>query len=245
MKGSDLAIPIAVVGAVYLISQSDILGGVSDAVGGAGAGVGNAFEGVGAGIGQVGYTTQDVLSVFSAGAEYGENSLRQKTLTSQREYSQEEEVDIASFEQTKDTQAEIQSGVDIYGAEQGALRSNKWESTKTNVQENVLDFVQAGSSIVTFSPFSKVVSWVKSKASSLRKEAPPQTQQSETIQKIISAPTSSGSIRISKSNVQQIIQKASQSFRDSGGIIKPVTPAEARANLGIIEAPSKPWWKIW
>lgn len=167
---SDLT-PLLLGGAViYVVTQSGILKGVSGAVEGLGEGISEAAGGLGSGISQIGRSTgqafEDVqVLLFGVAGELGRQGAQIIELKGQllrrdtaREFSQDEEVDIAAHEIAKDPLSEIQAGREVLTAEEKAERSKLFQEQLTQSTEFITSiddkaisaFKKTGSGLLAF-----------------------------------------------------------------------------------------------
>ena len=173
--------------ALYVVTKSGVLSGLGQGVGdiaegagtaaqGLGGGIAGAAIGVGQGVGQVGYSTQDILQFATAAAgEIGRQSalniqLREELERSRtiRENTQAQEVDIISHEQTKQPLAEIQSQTDIKVSQEQSTRTiikeeekTQWLGRLTQADDALINW--GGSKLFSawkYSPTGLISSWI-------------------------------------------------------------------------------------
>ena len=176
MKGQDIAI-LAGIGIVgYGLLQSDFFKGL----GKVGTGVGTAAEGLGGGVADlsaaIGSVGGDVAELTSFVGEFGNWTAQQFTELQQnslRENTQADVIDRASFEQTQNQLTDIQSSRDVSLAEGGSERSLRWDTFKTDAQDNVLDFfvadgnntqnsnIPAPTGLISFNPLNSVMNFIR------------------------------------------------------------------------------------
>lgn len=187
MKGTDIAI-LAGIGVVgYGLLQSDFFKGL----GRVGTGVGDAVEGIGGGVAElssaIGSVGTDVSELTSFVGEFGNWTAQQFTELQQnslRENQQADVVDRASFDEIKQFLIDQQNIRDkdtsttdtdqtLFTNDQSTLRSNRWETFKTDGQDKFLDlFIQDGNDtqnsnipaptgLVSFNPLASVANFIK------------------------------------------------------------------------------------
>lgn len=187
MKGSDIAL-LAGVGIVgYGLLNSGFfkgLGKVGEGAGeaaeGLGSGISEAAQGLGSGVSQLSSqitsVTGDVAELTSFVGEFG-NWTSQQIIelqeNSKREQEQADLVDRRAFDVSQNQLADIQAGSDINTAQQSSLRSGRWETFKTDTQDDILDFfnpdgvnrsnsnIPKPTGLVSFNPISSLSNFVK------------------------------------------------------------------------------------
>ena len=176
MKDSTILV-LAGVGIVgYGLINSDFFKGL----GKVGTGIGIAAEGLGGGVADlsaaVGSVGGDVAELTSFIGEFGNWTAQQFTELQQnslRENTQADIVDKAAFEQTQTALTNIQASKDVSLAEGGSARSLRWDTFKTDAQDNILDFfvadgnnqsssnIPAPTGLFSFNPLTSVMNFIK------------------------------------------------------------------------------------
>lgn len=156
---------LAAVGFVgYGLLKSDFFKGVGEV----GTGIGTAVGGTGAAIsdiaGDVGQVTGNIADFTNPLGQLG----TQVGLNMEQSGTQNRALKGDVFDASREDLTNIQAQQAINKAEQKSLRSEDWQGTLTEVQDNVTDWVSSGSSILTYNPLQTISNWVKSQVKSIR-----------------------------------------------------------------------------